>query len=90
VAALKQIRDEFNSGVEIPQAVVDRFEAVPCLVADDEDQDTFFREAIMGIRHVGGIKQWGGFQRAKLIADLHDDHELDSGLIAQKLGLSVM
>ena len=90
VAALRQIRDEYNAGVDIPQTVVDRFEAVPCLVADDEGQDAYFREAIMGIRHVGGIKEWGGYQSAKLIADLHDQHDLDSTMISQRLGLSVL
>ena len=44
----------------------------------------------MGIRHVGGIKQWGGYQRAKLIADLRDEHDLEPGDIAEKLALSVV
>ncbi len=89
VAALLQLREEFDNGIDIPQNVVDVFAAVPCLVADEEGQVAFFREAIMGIRHVGGIKEWGGFQRAKLIADLYDVHELDPGSIGQRLGLSV-
>ena len=89
IAALLQIRDEYNTGIDISEDVVGVFDAVPCLVADQEGQEAFFRETLMGIRHVGGIKQWGGFQRAKLIADLHDEHDLDAGAISQKLGLSV-
>ena len=89
VAALKQIRDEYINGIDISDSVVRVFDAVPCLVAENTGEDTFFREAIMGIRHVGGIKQWGGFQRAKLIADLYDHHELEPGQIAAKLGLTV-
>ncbi|MXN64768.1 hypothetical protein GR183_07605 [Stappia sp. GBMRC 2046] len=89
VAALLQLKEEFEGGINVPQSVVDVFDAVPCLIADADGQDAFFREAIMGIRHVGGIKEWGGYQRAKLIADLQDTHALDPSSIAQRLGLSV-
>lgn len=89
IAALRQIRDEFDGGIDIPARVVGVLEAVPCLVADDPDQEAYFREALMGIRHVGGIKEWGGYQRAKLIAELKDTHTLDSQAISQRLGLSV-
>jgi hypothetical protein len=88
VAALKQIREEQNGGVEIPPGVAATLEAVPCLIADEEGQDPYFRETLMGIRHVGGIKQWGGYQRAKLIADLRDGHNLEASDVAAKLGLS--
>ena len=43
----------------------------------------------MGVRHVGGIKEWGGYQRAKLIVDLKDQHGLESTEIADRLGLSL-
>lgn len=70
VAALRQIKDEIAGGVEIPHGVEQTLRAVPCLVIEEEGRDAFFRETLMGIRHVGGIKEWGGYQRAKLIADL--------------------
>lgn len=88
VAALKQIAEELSGGVDIPRAVEAVLEGVPCLVADEEGQDPYFRETLMGIRHVGGIKQWGGYQRAKLIADLRDGHGLEAPEVAAKLGLS--
>ena len=89
IAALIQIRDEYESGIDIPDGVVAVLGGVPCLVADGEGQEAYFREALMGIRHVGGIKEWGGYQRAKLIAELKDAHELDAQAISQRLGLSV-
>lgn len=89
VAALLQLQEEYENGIEINESIVSVFSAVPCLLADSEGQAPFFREAIMGIRHVGGIKEWGGYQRAKLIADLYDHHSLDPASIAQRLGLSV-
>ncbi len=59
IAALRQIRDEYEGGIDIPDGVVNVLDAVPCLVADGPDQEAYFREALMGIRHVGGIKEWG-------------------------------
>jgi ParB-like nuclease domain len=89
IAALLQLRDEHEAGINVPQSVVSVFDAAPCLLVESSGQEAFFREAIMGIRHVGGIKEWGGFQRAKLISDLQDTHFLDSASVAQRLGLSV-
>ena len=90
IAALLLIRDQYEAGIELPPTIVEVFQSVPCLVADDEEQDAFFREAIMGIRHVGGIKEWGGYQRAKLVADLRDSHDLDAISISNRIGLSVI
>jgi hypothetical protein len=88
VAALKQIADEISGGVEMPQSLVECMERVPCLIVEADEGGSFFKETLMGIRHVGGIKEWGGYQRAKLIADLRDVHGLDPSDVAAKLGLS--
>jgi hypothetical protein len=88
VAALKQIAQEVDGGVEIPDEIIKTLRSVPCVVVDDSGQSQYFRETLMGIRHVGGIKEWGGYQRAKLVADLRDKHNLEGGMVAAKLGLS--
>ncbi|WP_324260963.1 ParB N-terminal domain-containing protein [Altererythrobacter sp. H2] len=88
IAALRILREEHRGGIDVPDQVIATFDAVPCLVADNEGE-AFFKEALMGIRHVGGIKEWGGFQRAKLIADLRDGHDLEAGEVADRLGMHV-
>lgn len=88
VAALYQLQQEYEAGIDIPDKVTSTFDSVPCLVVDADGQEPYFREALMGIRHVGGIKQWGGYQRAKLIGDMRDTHGLELSDIAAKLGLS--
>lgn len=88
VAALKSLQDDHEGGIDVPDNVVAIFEAVPCLLAGD-NEEAFFKEALMGIRHVGGIKEWGGFQRAKLIADLRNTHRLEAPDVAERLGMSV-
>jgi len=89
VAALRALKEQNEAGVPIPPKIITTFGAVPCIVAEQDEEFPFFKETLMGIRHVGGIKQWGGYQRAKLIADLLDIHSLDAGEVGNKLGLSV-
>ena len=90
VAVIQQIREEDSAGIEFPKSLLDIFDSVPCLLIESKGQEVFFREAIMGIRHVGGIREWGGYQRAKLIADLRDNHGLESSSISNRIGLSVI
>lgn len=89
VAALRGLRDQANAAIEIPEGVKAVFDAVPCIIAADDPEFPFFRETLMGVRHVGGIKEWGGYQRAKLIVDMRDGHNLEAPEIADRLGLSV-
>lgn len=89
IASFKSIREDFRAGVDIPGGIREIFEAVPCLVADSVDNDPAFTESLMGIRHVGGIKAWGGYQRARLVAKLRDDHEMDPSEVSDRVGMSI-
>lgn len=87
LAALQWIKEDHEAGASIPENVVAVLDAVPVIVIDsDDDEGTYL--AIMGIRHVGGIRQWGGYQRAKLVADLRDVHQYDTTEVADRLGMS--
>lgn len=88
ISALRLIKEEIDEGLLDDPDLQAIIAAVPCLATTDTDADPGFREALMGIRHVGGIKQWGGFQRAQLIYDLKIKFGLDSQTIAERLGLS--
>ena len=90
IAALLAIREDYEAGIEVPEQVSRVFDSIPCIIAEEGQQEAFFREAIMGIRHVGGIREWGGFQRAKLVADLRDGHGLDASSISDRIGLSAI
>lgn len=88
VAALKTLKEQHEAGIELPARVVEVFSAVPCVIAAHDAEFPYFKETLMGIRHVGGIRQWGGYQRAKLIADLRDLHHVEASDISDRLGLS--
>lgn len=86
-ASLKWIREDNEAGVDIPASVLAVLDAVPVIVTDSDDGEVTYL-AIMGIRHVGGIKQWGGYQRAKLVGQLRDVYDLDTTEVADRLGLT--
>jgi ParB-like nuclease domain len=87
LASLKWIAEDHKAGVTIPHDVMNVLAAIPVIVIESDDGEVTYL-SIMGIRHVGGIKQWGGYQRAKLVGDLRDKHGLDSSDIADRLGMT--
>ena len=88
VAALKWIADDHAAGVNVPEQVLTTLQAVPVLVVEATDADPEFFEALMGVRHVSGIKQWGGYQRAKLVAVLRDERGMESAEIGERLAMN--
>ncbi|MCS5509858.1 hypothetical protein NY546_11175 [Curtobacterium flaccumfaciens pv. flaccumfaciens] len=86
-SALKLLEQDHAGGVDLLAEVVDVFEAVPVLIASDATDDDLL--AIMGIRHVGGPKEWGGYQSALLIYQLLSDAGLSAREVASRLGLTV-
>jgi ParB-like nuclease domain len=87
LAALRWIRDDNDAGVSIPGQVLATLGAIPVvLIEADEDESIYL--SLMGIRHVSGIRQWGGYQRAKLVTELRDRHGLESTEIGSRLGMS--
>ncbi len=86
-AALKILQKEHAGGVDLPESVVQVFERIQVLVVEQASQDDLL--AIMGIRHVGGPKEWGGYQSARLVFQLLQQNELTAREVASKLGLTV-
>ena len=87
LAALRWIEADHENGITAPSDLVSMLEQLPVVLVDSEhDQSVYL--SIMGIRHVGGIKEWGGYQSAKLVAELKDEHHLETPDVASRLGLS--
>lgn len=83
--ALKALRDENSMGAPLDSELVETFDNVPVLIAKEAAQGDLL--AIMGIRHVGGPKEWGGYQSALLVYQLRTEGELNARETASKLGL---
>lgn len=86
LAALQWIAEDDKAGVNIPDEVKADIQAIPVIVVEG-DATGIFRRALMGVRHVSGIDQWGGYQRAKLVVELRDEYGLDTGEVAERLGM---
>jgi hypothetical protein len=87
IAALRWIADDYAAGVNIPENVREVLNNVPVVLVESEGG--LEHKALMGVRHVSGISQWGGYQRAKLVVELRDDFHLDSTEVADRLAMSV-
>ena len=88
LAAVKWILADHQAGVLINEQVLHSLEELYVVVVEHETYNEVFRASLMGIRHVSGIKQWGGYQRAKLVADMRDRLSLEASEVSGRLGLS--
>lgn len=88
VAAIKGILGDHAAGIDISPSVLQSIHEVPVLIAEEDGVDEAFRASLMGIRHVSGIKEWGGYQRASLIVQMHDELDLDPQDVAERLALT--
>ena len=83
--ALKALQDDNDKGAPLDHELIETFKNVPVLLAQDAEPGDLL--AIMGIRHVGGPKEWGGYQSALLVYRLRTDDALNARETASKLGL---
>jgi len=87
LAALRWILEEHKAGAEVDPKLLKLMGAIPVIIVEGEEDGALY-SALMGIRHVSGIKQWKGYERAQLVQELIDKHSLDSGEVADRLGMS--
>lgn len=88
VAALREIQKDAQAGVDVPEEIIKALDEIPVILLTTDDPSAYL--TIMGVRHVGGIKEWGGYQSAKLVFELRNEHLLTTPEVAAKLGLSAL
>jgi len=88
LAAVRWVMDDNEAGIPVTPEVLRSIEKLPVVITRYDNDNEAFVAALMGIRHVSGIKEWGGYQRAKLIADMRDSLGLETAEVAERLGLS--
>lgn len=89
LAALNWILEDHQAGVDVSPDVIAVLSAVPVIIVEG-DATGLFKRALMGVRHVSGIDQWGGYQRAKLVVELRDEYHLETGEVADRLGMEAI
>lgn len=88
--AMRWLKKDSDSGIDIPGKLLESFSALECLIIDPQNDKEahILRQTLMGLRHVSGVKEWGGYQSAKLLQDLVDNYNLKIETAAAKIGLS--
>jgi hypothetical protein len=90
VASLKSLIEEDRDGViELSTEQRQSFTKIPCAILEAFDLEHATR-VIMGIRHIAGPKEWGAYQQAQLILEMHERESADFASIGDHLGISTM
>jgi hypothetical protein len=92
VAALKILIKENKDGViELADSDITSFSEIPCAILEVPSKSMQHAErVIMGIRHIAGPREWGAYQQAQLILELHDEEQSDFKKIGEHLGISTV
>jgi hypothetical protein len=89
VAAMRWLKRDREAGSPVSENLVESFNMLPAIVLQGEENAAkTLQHVLMGLRHVSGIKQWGGYQRAKLVVELVDDFGLKISEAAKQIGMS--
>jgi hypothetical protein len=89
VAAVKTLLSEQAAGsADIPPATLESVTAIPSIQITGTDEERLaYKQKLMAIRHIAGIKEWGPYQQAKLIVELYEQHQ-NFSLVAQEIGIT--
>lgn len=61
VAAMRWLVRDREGGSSVPESLIQTFQELPAIVlGEGEDVPETLQHVLMGLRHVSGIKQWGG------------------------------
>lgn len=89
VAAMRWLKQDRSGGSAVSEELIKSFDKLPAIVLKGGEEATkTIQHILMGLRHVSGIKQWGGYQRAKLVVELVDEFGLSLGDAAKQIGMS--
>lgn len=89
VAAVKALLAEQAAGsADIPVATLASIAAIPSIeITGSVEERRAYKQKLMAIRHIAGIKEWGPYQQAKLVVELYEQTQ-NFSLVAQKLGIT--
>lgn len=89
VGAIKSLLDDHKNGeADLSAEVLASLQNLPVLVLEEEDtaKQEHIARVLQGVRHVSGIRPWGPYQQAQIVAMMLDDGK-DMAEICETLGL---
>jgi hypothetical protein len=88
VTALRWLLELHDAGKEtFPEKLLESFRNLEVLLLDDQRAPSTARWILPGLRHVSGIKEWGPYQKARMVHELRQTGKTPQE-VAQSLGLS--
>ena len=90
LGAIKSLLEDHKNGeADLSQPVLDSMSVLPVLVLDEmeEVKQEHFARVLQGVRHVTGIREWGPYQQAQVVAMMIDDGK-EQTEICEVLGLA--
>jgi hypothetical protein len=90
LGALKSLIADYTNGeVDLTTEVRESFQKIPVVLIDESDpvKREHLARIIQGIRHIAGIRDWGPYQQAEVVAMMLDDGR-DQAEVCEVLGLS--
>lgn len=87
IASLRFIKENYDPEDLQPNTKEIIQNGVQVLISTSKSYD---EDILMGMRHVTGIKPWGGFSKAKLIVKLKDNKNMGFDEISNRLGESTV
>lgn len=90
VAALKTLLSDHAGGsVDLEENIKETLEEIPIIVLKGTDAEiATYKQTLMAIRHVAGIREWGPYQQAKLVVEMFEGEGATLGSVAQQIGIS--
>jgi hypothetical protein len=86
---MRWLKRDLAAGSPVSEQLINSFDNLTAVVLrGGEPATNNLQRVLMGLRHVSGIKQWGGYQRAKLVVEMVNDFHLSIGEAAKQIGMS--
>jgi hypothetical protein len=89
LAAIKSLLEDHKNGeADLSEAVLTSLREIPVLVIDEPElaKREHFARVLQGVRHLSGIRPWGPYQQAQVVALMLDDGK-EPAEICEVLGL---
>jgi hypothetical protein len=89
VAAVQSLLAEQVAGAtDIPEEILTTMQNLPAIVITGTTTErNDYKQTLMAIRHIAGIREWGPYQQAKLIVELFDKGQ-QFNRVAKEIGIS--
>lgn len=89
VAAVKSLLEEHRNGQrEMPQEVLSTIEDLPVFeLSGSESEREAYKQTLMAIRHIAGIREWGPYQQAMLITQVYEIEDHQWSKVGKRIGI---